>query len=37
MRVHLGGKKFAKAKARAAREADLKQYEPHIVQSAYRS
>jgi len=37
MRAHLGGKKFAKATARAAREADLKQYEPHIVPSAYRS
>ena len=34
---HLGGKKFARATARAAREADLKQYEPHIVPSAYRS
>ena len=36
MRRHLSGKKFARATARAASEADLKQYEPHIVPSAFR-
>jgi len=36
MRRHLSGKKFARATASAASEADLKQYEPHIVPSAFR-